>query len=180
MITCYEQRTNGNEAFKPTVYEITVKRALNKFLLFEVGYGGLITELEPTKVSILTTIMDTKDVMTLSGTEEEMLPIVEAAACAVVSHPFGKHAPAPFQDAVLQDIMAKTKGLPLLLKMGSGILMGTPYVKAAMVLMLVGETGDEEIVKRLVKMNKDDLFTLVDLVKVDKMSLEDVLELALA
>lgn len=64
---------NQGESFQ------TPAEAVRSMVVFELGYGGCVTDLSLTKVVVETDIYGTKDTTILEGTKEEMEFIVKVA-----------------------------------------------------------------------------------------------------
>jgi hypothetical protein len=83
MIIVEYRRFNGAEA-PVMVHERTKSAALTSLIKYEIGFGGRIIEVTPTRVVVTTTVLGCKDVVIFSGDAEEMRRLVlaaQAAAC---------------------------------------------------------------------------------------------------
>ncbi len=174
MISYTNERYNGDRYV--TKHTKTVSDALHSLIKFEIGYGGTIQDITRERVVIKTEVMAAVDTVTFEGTEEEMALLVEAAGFAIMANPFGDQAPEAYKDKVVGDVMAFTKGLPLLVRMGSGIIMGNTVSKVVLLSMI----GSQEHAEHLSSIRNDDLFAIMMLVRQDKVSIDDALMLMAA
>ena len=169
------QRTRGTEdPFSADARTKSISDSLTSILLYEIGYGGNIAFLEPTKVIIVTHVMGCKDTSTFEGTEEDMSLIVEAAAYSVLTNPVGEHASKEYTNAVMEQIMGVTKGNPGLLSMAGGILLGGSSLKNTLIMMCKSPEHNSE----LGKISNKDLMTIVIMVRLENVSIEDAIALA--
>src|SRR3990167_9526311 len=60
--------------------EVPSTKALENMVLFELGFGGFVTDLSPTKVVVETHVLGKKDTTIFEGPPEEMEFIVKVAA----------------------------------------------------------------------------------------------------
>lgn len=178
MITIINSRNNSGVIYENKPGQHTVSSALELMLIYEFGYGGRLVELTPTKVVIQTTIMACVDTQTITGSEEEMKLVVEAACLAHEYHPMRKGLPSEYRDAAMGVVMRETNGNPLLLSLGHGLLLGKPAVQAALLHMIA--PTDEATVTELLKFSTKELLPIMTLIRIDGVSIEDALELAKA
>lgn len=178
MITYTSSRNNGGHIYEGKPEQRTVSNALELMLIYEFGYGGQLIELTKTKVAVRTTVMACVDLSTFEGSEEDMVLLTEAAYLATEYHPMKPKAPEAYKDAAMDVIMSVTKGIPLLIKMSYGILLGTPAVKAALIDMIRSE--DEAIIGELLKFSHKELLPIMMLVRQDGVSVADAIDLAKA
>lgn len=77
MIHITNSRVNGGP---PDVIEQDKPgpRAFTSLVQYELGYGGRVIEIEPTRLVAQTRVMDTVDTVTFSGPEDEMRPLYTA------------------------------------------------------------------------------------------------------
>jgi hypothetical protein len=123
--------------------------------------------------------MGCKDTTTFTGTEEEMQLLVEAAALSVSSHPLSGDAPDSYKNAAIDQIMAVTKGNPLLIKMSSDLLLGKFTIRSLLIIMLAQqEASDPTIISSLAKLTVENLFEMMIWVRVEGETLSSVLEIA--
>lgn len=176
MITITQQRIRGDEPpFSPDTYDTTISDALERFLLFEIGYGGRITGLSNTSVTVTTFVMSCKDTMILSGTEDEMRLLVEAACHSMMVDPIGDETPEEYKDKVMSLAVKVTNGNPLMLKLGGGLILGGFSLKAILISMI--GVASQEYVQELMKYQNKDLFVCMELVRIDGVPIEEALDL---
>lgn len=177
MIQYTGHRTRGNEPpFDPITRTETVAKALSGLILYEIGYGGSIIELTPMKVAVRTVVMGCVDTSIWEGLPEEMELLVEAAAASVMAAP--SITSGPLHEAIVTKVMNLTKGKPLLIKLGMGMITGAPRAKLVMLSLLPEPLTDEELIKKLIRLTPNDLLALVMCVRVDGMTLKEALDLA--
>lgn len=119
----------------------SVEDALETFLLYEVGFGGRVTDVSETRVEIVTSVMNCLDTTVFEGTAEAMLPLVQVAVVAVKVQ---AETRTP-SDHVMDRIMEITKGNPLLIKLSSGMLIGEDHLRR---IMLYGLGLPQEDIER--------------------------------
>lgn len=175
MIDTKSERINSGYLTDPIVARRTVKDALELLVVHEVGFGGCITVIEPRKVQVKTTVLNCLDTMTFEGAEDEMELLVEAAALAVETQP-QKHA--KLWDSCIDQVMTITKGNPLMVKLGSGQIIGATNARFLCWAMLLREPDQLPFFEKLSKLSVQDLLALVMLVRYDDVPLEDAMTLA--
>lgn len=165
-------RTRGNEPpFPPLVVERTLDSAFNALVTCELAFGCQIKEVMPTRIETVTYVMGCVDTTIIEGSENEMSLLVEAS---ILYLEMQGNRERRYHDAVIDKVMRLTSGIPLLVKMGSDMIMGGMHVRAA----LTGMLGDYTYVAQIMKMKMDDLCTVVLLVRNEDVSVEDAMGLA--
>lgn len=174
MIQFVNARTRGAEPpFDPLLVNRTPKEAFESFVLYELAYGARVLEVDDQKVKCVTHVMSCVDTTTITGHVDEMKHIVEAAALAVY---FANEHREAIIEGVSMCAMRITRGNPLLLKMGAGIMLGDSTTK----MVLLGMLGNLEHVKACEKLPVKDLFAVVSMSRYEGVSVEDAIGLALA
>lgn len=79
MIKVESIRNNGGEDYRYPDQERTTASAFVSLVRFELGYGATLLDLSLTKVQVRTQVLAATDVVTFTGSEEEMRPLVAAA-----------------------------------------------------------------------------------------------------
>jgi len=161
----------------PSDREQDVPRALYGLLKHEIGFGGTVQDVTDTKVVIKTRVLDCIDVVTYEGSAEEMKLLMEAAYYSAVNNPFNKGIPEQYKNVVLDRVMEVTKGKPLFIKLGAGFITGSYTLKATLVAMIGADS--DEVMTKLFKLDADTLISILTLVRIDNVSIEDALELAM-
>lgn len=175
MIESRSFRVHGaNESCEFPKKEMTPDQAIESFLIYEVGYGGVVTKLTATEVVIVTKVLACTDTTTFSGTEEEMALLHKFAELAVVLDPHQKDYNRPLFDAAINLIEKWSDGVPLLVAMGHGMTFGT--VSVAMILGFMVPDEPPEVHKALVKANKKDALAAVLLALRGACTLREALE----
>lgn len=109
-------------------YVKNVGQALESLVIYELGYGGRITELSATRAVVKTTVMNCLDTTIFEGSEEDMAPLVHVSALAAKHHGFQDERS---KQEALDAVMAFTKGNPLLIKLGGDLIIGQYTVRRA-------------------------------------------------
>lgn len=175
MIESRSFRVHGtNESCQFPTRELMPDQAIESFLIYEVGYGGVVTKLTATEVVIVTKVMTCTDTTTFSGTEEEMALFCKFAELAVVLDPHQKDYNRPLFDAAINLIEKWSNGSPLLVVMGRGMAFGT--VSVTMILGFMVPDEPPEVHKALVKANKKDALAAVLLALRGVCTLREALE----
>lgn len=166
-------RTRGNEpAFAPMVVQKSPKCALENLLIYEIGYGGHITDVSVTRIEVVTRIMGCIDTTVFEGSEADMKLLVEAAVVALQVL-VAENENQEYKDKVADMVIKATKGNHLAIKLGAGMLMGDLSVKNVMICML----GDYGFMVELMRASVKDVFAVMMLVRTDGISTEDALSL---
>lgn len=158
----------GEGPYNPIVHEKTVSRALMHFALYELGFGGVVTDVNDTKITTVTHVMGCEDTTIFEGSPKDIRYFAELA------YIYLKVAQSENQSKVIDNLMKFTGGNPGILTMGADLLMG----QGRIVKTLVAGIGTPETVPRLLKLKKEDLMEVYSLVRVDGQDLETALSLA--
>ena len=151
MITYTNSRTNGGE---PHVVQNTrsVIGALISLIWYELGYGGKIKELTPTKIVIFTRVLAAQDTVTFEGNEKEMKILLAGV--------FYHSRTSPNLVQIAEKVIQITKGNALLtshsaIMFTGGVLGGGKRLRACIMAAL--EIEDTEFQKFMleVKQNRD-------------------------
>ena len=78
MITIFNERINGDYVCSPISRDSGLFDAMVSLLKYELGFGGKIVEITKERVKIVTHVLSCVDTTTFSGSEEDMLPLVQA------------------------------------------------------------------------------------------------------
>lgn len=165
-------RTRGNEPpFPPIIIPRNIDKAFNALVSCELAFGCQIKDITPTRIETVTYVMSCVDTTIIEGTEEEMKLLVEIA---ILYLEIQGNKEKRYNDAVIDQVMKITQGIPLLVKMGGDMIMGGMHVRAALACML----GDYTYVAQIMKMKMDDLCTVVVMVRNEGVSVKDAMDLA--
>ena len=175
MITKIQNRNNSGHQCPTDTCEVSVKSALESLVVYEIGYGGQITDITKTKVAVRTLVMDCVDTAEFTGTEEEMKLLVEAAALSLGTSPMAASVPEAYRQAALDEVMKVTKGIPLYMKLGGGMLLGGFTLKSLLIIMIGPESEEQTVF--LTKQSNDELFTMMTMVRLEGYTLADVFEI---
>lgn len=165
-------RTRGNEPpFDPVIIPRTVESGFHSLVAHELGWSGRVTDISPTRIVVETQVMSCLDTTIIEGSEEDMELLVEA--CVMYLEVL-KSASSDYNDALNSKVMAITKGKPLLIAMGAGLIMGGPRCHLALCSML----RDYTYVNPIMQMKLDDLCAVVMMVRRDGATIKEAMELA--
>lgn len=171
MITVTFKRDKGDGYDYGTfVNEKSVGRALTEFIVFELGYGGEIIDISETSVSVLTKVLGCYDTTTFSGTKEEMKLLIEAGCIALKLYAEKR---TELIDGHADKIIKLTEGKPLLVNLSSGIILGNS-IGSVVALAMLSEEYNKDI-EKLTQLSLKDLTAAVELVRIDKIPLEDII-----
>lgn len=177
MIKVTNERTRGAEMpFEALTFVRSIDAALNSLVEFELGYGGRVVSLDPTRIVVVTYIMNCRDTTTFEGSVDDMKLLVEVSVNMELIRAETQSPGNKLFDTVTSNIMRVTNGNPLMVKLASGLLMGQPLTKLALACCF--KTEDKAFVSRLLKLSIKDLCALLCLVRRDGASLEEALDLA--
>ena len=164
MIQVTNIRNRDGEEFEPATRSLIVVQALDSFILYELGFGTVIREITPTRVVCLTRVMNCLDTVIFEGKVEEMRLLVEAAILYCQARKIDT-----LQAAFIDHTLKVTKGNPLLIKMGMGILYGNAAIRAVILAMI----GNIEF--KHIDLDVKDLLAIMALIRIDGCPIEDVL-----
>lgn len=174
MIQVTNNRIRGNEPpFDPVIHSYSADKVLENFIMFEIAYGGRITSVDLTRVDCVTRVMGCLDTTTYQGSVEEMALVVEAAVTSLECSMLSKENTYP--DTVIDIVRQVTHGVPLLVKLGADMIIGSSLAKKVLIVMV----GSEEHVPALMKLRIYDLFAVMMLVRRNGISIKDAVSLAL-
>lgn len=160
MISKHSTRDKGRgETYDFGTAKIDLKEALISLIKFELAYGGQITDCTETRVAVRTRVLNCIDDTVFTGTAKEMEPLVRAAAYWLfVVDGIKKEHESGIMPNELDHLMEITKGIPLLIHMSHGIILGHPRAKAT-AAMLFNPTTEEQV-KKLMEMSLEDMLDM--------------------
>ncbi len=179
MITVTQTRVRDGERFPTDTHLRTMDDAFERFVIYELGYGGRITDLDffeddqgggSATVKVETRVLGCVDTMTLVGPLNEMKLILQVAALASEHHGFSEGS----MDRTINAIMEFTGGSPLLMHMGGDMIAGQHTIRNICVALMGGTAHAD----RLNKLKLKDMLAALLLVHHDECSLEQAIELA--
>ena len=146
--------------------------ATTRFLRFELGYGGRLTKVEPTRVEVYTSMMGRYDITIFSGTKEEMLPMMYAISFwAAAQKKHGKQHNEKTADAAIKAGL----NTPLLITMITTVMFGGWVNPALCASANLTPEQAETLLDQ--KLDKDTFDSIIELV-IDGSSFEESLALA--
>jgi hypothetical protein len=162
VITEHNYRNNGREC--PVITSaVTQDKALERLVVYELGYGGSPTRVEPTVVEVDTQVLGCQDRTVWEGSVEEMQPLVEI--CAWVAHTYTEEVHAALANSLAPKLMEVTHGNPFLVANISGLLIGKARLQTACLLWCDGPDLAEEAVTKSQLLRLEDLVAVVLLAK---------------
>lgn len=179
MIRMSDVRNNGR-ILPPIVSEVPWEEAFSRFTLYEIGYGGQVVDIqtwdsggeEQALLKVQTRVLNCLDTLTLTGSLQEMKLLLQMAALSIKYS--STHGPT--SDRTIDAIMEITKGSPLLIKMGMGIISGRQTLRNICIAML---SDDEAILSSEILQNAPmkDLVTVIAMVHNKECTLPEALQL---
>lgn len=134
-ITDTREKGRG-EVYGPNTREALQSKAFQLFSLYELGYGGRVTDLTETSVTVVTYIMRCKDTLVIEGTAAEMQPFLHLAAvhCGLLADDQARDALAGAAFSTMERMFSRLgDGVsPLHLKLAGGQIMGTISLKTSL------------------------------------------------
>lgn len=157
----WQQRNHYGRFCEPQEWTVTIPRALEILLRWELGFGGMVTTVSPTSITVVTDVFGgCVDTVVLSGSERDMVPLLQAVyfwAQATTDH---------FRELVMDrvlDALPQERGggyLPFYVANLGPILYGENLVRIGMLLALgVGEADME----RCLALRLDDIRPAMEL-----------------
>jgi hypothetical protein len=141
-------------------YEQKMPEALRSLVVYEMGYGGMVTDLSFTRVVIDTHIMSCHDRTIFEGAEDEMAWLVKVAGCHALLMGDETYHKALMEHGA--DVMEKvTGGSPLLCAFTAPFIIGEGATRGA--LLLAAGVHDETLVTKLAPLSLKELMALVEL-----------------
>jgi hypothetical protein len=133
-----QHRDKGNgEVYGPDVYERPLDRAFQMFALYELGFGGQVTDLTETSITTVSWAMNCKDTTLFEGTAEELKPFLQLAVvhCGLMANDETRNALSGAAFQTLERIFSSPGGgvSPLLLKLGGDQIMGEMSLKVSLI-----------------------------------------------
>lgn len=175
MIKYTNLRDKGHGQKNLGEFEQSATRALESMVVYELGFGGFVTELLPTKVVVETHIFGgTKDTTIFEGSEEEMAFIVKVAAhhTALMADEASRSVLVDRAVEFLGELPKEIGGVPLYISLMTPFLMGGP--SAAVALLFAAGITDSEVVETMVPIELKDLMAAVQLHREDGTPLPEI------
>lgn len=172
LITVTANRTRGSEKpFAPIICKKDVDAALYSLAKCELGFGGSVTDVTETKIVCVTRVLDCVDTTSFEGDKESMYLLVEM--CLVYME-LRSTTERVYPDHLVDRVMKITRGVPLLVKMGAGMIVGEHLVRLALIALI----GDLTFVERARDMRIADLCAVLSLVRKCECSVDEAFALA--
>lgn len=174
MIQITGMRDKGNgEVYHDTPKSVSLEAAIRNFIKFELGYGGQITTMHDTGVTVNTRVMGCVDTTVFSGLRPEFDLILEIAQLEQTVQQFiaQQNGGSTVTPGEMDTVMQFTQGNPRLIEFGAEMIIGTSRIRRLMVLLL--QPNSKEEIDLLLKKTNDDLLELVILKRVEKIQPEE-------
>jgi hypothetical protein len=143
----------------------SVTKALELLVLYELGYGGVVTDFSSSKVVVETDILSgaIKDTTIFEGSKEEMKLLLRIAACHTALINFETSRNAVFGKAidVLETLPNGIGNVPFYISLISPFLIGGSFSSFAL-LFAMGVT-DPDTIKTLTSIRLEDLVAAAQL-----------------
>jgi hypothetical protein len=156
VISIVQYRERGRERFDQDTLTFTNPlEAVLHVVKAELAFGGQITEVSATRVVLQTRVFDTYDTSIVTGTDEELRPLLTLAyyhTQALAEHP-GEIAAGAAQTAARMS--GALGGCPGFLSLTAPILLGRNQIKTS--LLLACGIEDPESIQQLVQQRLEDL-----------------------
>jgi len=156
MITNTNQRFNGAHC-DPIIRQQSITDAMQSLVIYELGYGGHIREITPTKLVVFTQVLAAQDTVTFEGPKDEMLPLLKF--CAVYAK-ICQHQ--QITDVVIDhamNLLGDLSGKPLFVTGAMPMFIGQDRIKLACLAWINIE--DEVVIKRAACMSTKNLLQIV-------------------
>lgn len=174
MITVFQERSKGGGDNYNSIHDWTLSKAMNVFISCELGFGGVLMEVTPTRVVVETKVMGCLDKTTFEGTEEAMALVYKTAH--ISNHVRHLSLSTEHINHLAKEMMDFSKGSPRIIAMAAGMFLGAGVVKGTIIALLAGD--DQEALPLLAPFNKDMLLTMLELHIENNVSCRELIELA--
>lgn len=131
---------------------LTMEKAMEMLVVYELGYGGQIQEIQDDLVKVRTRVFGAIDNTTFIGSNKDMELLVKTALLSVE---VGK---VKTTDAEISKVVDKTDGNPFLIEHGAGMILG--HGRARVTTLMLFEEVAEELHEKLLKLTLTDLVSL--------------------
>lgn len=142
----------------------------------EIGFGGQFITIEENEVAIQTHVLGKRDISIYKPVDQSNAPIFQKfLECAVIATAIKNQQMqegTPLHEQMIDRVMEVTKGNPLMIKMGSGVISGAPVARRIYAYLSCFE--DLGLLKNLLNVSAKDLKTITTDVLNGAMSKEDV------
>lgn len=169
MITYHWKRDKGNMVYEDAPVQQELSRALDVLINVELKYGADITTLEPNEVRVETRVMGDMDYSGWTGDCEGMGVLYRVASFYLWAKTISTTTPE-LNKALIDRVMEFSKGIPLYLVHGAGMVVGPKWSRIALLSML----AHEKDLLLSVKVPLADLFTAFVMVYAEGYSVDDV------
>lgn len=179
IFTMTDKRNNSGYECDPLVRTAGVKndtaeQMIARWVATELAWSCNFTKIEETCVETKTRVMGCIDTTILEGQGDAIGLVYKIALMhgalaelrAKMNQDSGRDADSNILPNELDRVMEMTKGIPLHLEMGAGMILGGPRAKATMIAML--QPTDKETIDKLHPKSLDELVYLVCMKYLDR------------
>lgn len=103
---------------------ISIETMVENLFKYELGYGGTVTSLTPTRIIVDTPVMDKEDRTVFEGEEDELRPL-----CALVSLFYASQDDERIKGEFVLYATEKLKGHPGLISWSYGLITGASRMR---------------------------------------------------
>jgi hypothetical protein len=144
---------------KPSQHDEKIGKAFQSLVEYELGFGGVVTILTPTKIVVKTPIFSKMDISTFEGDEAELRPLVEIASLFVACNENKMRKP------IIEAVSSLFTGKSTLVITHFGpFMLGSSITKSAVICYLAEDSPSESLVKHLSEYELKELIALASLV----------------
>lgn len=181
MIQVFQCRTKDGGHHTQPSFGKSIERALIHLVVYELGYGGMVTDITETSVSVSTKIMGCLDKVTFKGTAEEMKALRMVAAAHAGSWLTAQDEMIEATVKTLNRTLGDKAGSPMLLTMCAGFAQGAVSTPVALAMAFgLGEADTKLVVEHWggmfdAKSKREDLIAALFLSQETNTMLGDIL-----
>lgn len=146
---------------------------------FEIGYGGQFVTVEDGYITIETHVLGNRDVSIYKPLDRDNCPIFQKFyECALITSSIRTQQMTDGteqHEQLINSVMQITKGIPLLIKMGIGIIAGNGIVKK--LFAYLASFNDVELLNQLLELKTQDLKSITLAVLRNEFTKAEVIDL---
>lgn len=146
-------------------------KALELLIIYDIGYGGSVKKFGENGIRCVTQVMGKLDTDTYESTDSEEFSLMEEASD--LANAYENLIRNEDKDTSFRDLVKITNGNPLLISMGIGLL--TSMRKVKFILIAMCKPTSESQIESLSSMNNRDLLALMNLIRIDKIQIEEAM-----
>ncbi len=162
--------SSGHE-HEPLIDKVSELCALRSLIQYELGYGGVITNLSSSEVEVRTKVLNKTDFTIFTGEPEEMKRLVRVAAFH--SQMLAQLSPSASAD-VVRELLGDQAGNPFLFTNLAPLVIGN---SAKLTFCVALAEVPEERLEQFARVGWDDLFAAFEMAEADGLSFIEVFNL---